>query len=131
MFVSGQSVYSVMVFSFLTFVVAIPSAIKVFNWTATLYKGSISFETPMLYATGLHGSISIGGSDRLVPRPLWPRRPSCTDTYFVVAHFHYIMVGGQVIAISRRHALLVAQDDRKNVFRVLGKDLGDAGFRWV
>src|SRR5260370_12782040 len=55
MFVAGQSVYAAMIFSLLSFLVAIPSAIKVFNWTATLYKGSISYETPMLYAFGFIG----------------------------------------------------------------------------
>ena len=61
MFVSGQSMYAGMVFSILSFMVAIPSAIKVFNWTATLYKGSISFDTPMLYALGFIGLFTIGG----------------------------------------------------------------------
>ena len=61
MFVTGQSVYAGMVFSVLSFLVAIPSAIKVFNWTATMYKGSISFETPMLYAFGFIGLFTIGG----------------------------------------------------------------------
>ena len=61
MFVSGQSIYAGMVFSLLSFLVAIPSAIKVFNWTATLYRGSISFETPMLYALGFIGLFTMGG----------------------------------------------------------------------
>ena len=97
MFVSGQSIYAGLVFSFLTMVVAIPSAIKVFNWSATLYKGSISYDTPMLYGIGFIGLFLIGGltglflgSAGLVVH--------LTDTYFVVAHFHYVMVGGQVIA---------------------------------
>src|SRR6187549_1289991 len=61
MFVSGQSIYAGMVFSILTFLVAIPSAIKVFNWTATLYKGSIHFDAPMLYALGFVGLFTVGG----------------------------------------------------------------------
>lgn len=97
MFVSGQSIYAGMVFSFLTMVVAIPSAIKVFNWTATLYKGSISYDTPMLYAIGFLGLFLIGGLTGLFLGSVG-LTVHLTDTYFVVAHFHYVMVGGQVIA---------------------------------
>src|SRR4029450_9161392 len=61
MFVSGQSVYAGLVFSILSFMVAIPSAIKVFNWTATLYKGSVSYQTPLLYALGFIGLFTFGG----------------------------------------------------------------------
>jgi cytochrome c oxidase subunit 1 len=97
MFVSGQSVYAGMIFSLLSFVVAIPSAIKVFNWTATLYKGSITFETPMLYAFGFIGLFTIGGMTGLMLASL-AVDVHVTQTYFVVAHFHYIMVGGAVMA---------------------------------
>src|SRR5256885_10500440 len=97
MFVSGQSMYGGMVFSFLSFVVAIPSAVKVFNWTATLYKGSFSFDTPMLYALGFIGLFTIGGLTGLMLASLG-EDVHLTDTYFVVAHFHYIMVGGSVMA---------------------------------
>jgi cytochrome c oxidase subunit 1 len=97
MFVSGQSVYAGMVFSFLTMVVAVPSAIKMFNWTATLYKGSVSFETPMLYGLGFMGLFLIGGLTGLFLGAMG-LVVHLTDTYFVVAHFHYVMVGGQVIA---------------------------------
>ncbi len=97
MFVSSQSVYAGMVFSLLSFLVAIPSAIKVFNWTATLYKGSISFETPMLYALGFIGLFTIGGLTGLFVASL-AVDVHLTDTYFVIAHFHYIMVGGMVMA---------------------------------
>jgi cytochrome c oxidase subunit 1 len=97
MFVSGQSVYASMVFSLLSFLVAIPSAIKVFNWTATLYKGSIALDTPMLYALGFIGLFTIGGLTGLFLASL-AVDVHLTDTYFVVAHFHYIMVGGMVMA---------------------------------
>jgi cytochrome c oxidase subunit 1 len=97
MFVSGQSIYAGLVFSFLTMVVAIPSAIKVFNWTATLYKGSVSYDTPMLYAIGFLGLFLIGGLTGLFLGSVG-LTVHLTDTYFVVAHFHYVMVGGQVIA---------------------------------
>jgi cytochrome c oxidase subunit 1 len=97
MFVAGQSIYASMVFSALSYFVAIPSAIKVFNWTATMYKGSISYATPMLYAMGFIGLFVIGGLTGLFVAAL-AVDVHVQDTYFVVAHFHYIMVGGTVMA---------------------------------
>jgi cytochrome c oxidase subunit 1 len=96
MFVTGQSVYAGLIFSLLSFLVAIPSAIKVFNWTSTLYKGSISYEAPMLYAMGFIGLFTIGGLTGLFLASL-ATDVHLNGTYFIVAHFHYIMVGGAVM----------------------------------
>jgi cytochrome c oxidase subunit 1 len=97
MFVAGTSVYSAVLFSILSYLVAVPSAIKVFNWLGTLHKGYIHFNAPMLYALGFIGLFTIGGVTGLWVAAL-AADVHLTQTYFVVAHFHYIMVGGMVSA---------------------------------
>ncbi|MBV9132545.1 MAG: cytochrome c oxidase subunit I [Chloroflexi bacterium] len=97
MFVAGISAHAALMFSILSYLVAIPSAIKVFNWTATLYRGAITLSTPLLYALGFIGLFTMGGLTGLFLASLGVD-VQVHDTFFVVAHFHYIMVGGMVMA---------------------------------
>ncbi len=97
MFVSSQSPYANMLFSVFSFLVAIPSGVKVFNWTATLYKGSIRLDTPMLYTLGFLGLFAIGGLTGLHLAAI-ATDVYLHDTYFIIAHFHYVMVGGTLSA---------------------------------
>ena len=97
MFTSGQSEFAAMIFSFLTFLVGIPSGIKVFNWIATMYRGSITFEAPMLYALSFLFLFTIGGLTGIFLGAL-SVDVHLHDTYFIVAHFHYVMMGGTVMA---------------------------------
>ena len=120
MFVAGQSVYASLIFSFLSFFVAVPSAIKVFNWTATLYKGSISYDTPMLYAFGFIGLFTIGGLTGTVPRGARLRR-ACHRHLFRRGAFPLHHGRRHPHGLSRRPPLLVAEDDRPHVSRRLGQ----------
>ncbi len=128
MFVAGISVYAALVFSLLSYLVAIPSAVKIFNWTATMYKGSISYNTPMLYAFGFIGLVHGRRPDRSIPGIAGHRR---------ACHRHLLRGGALPLRDGRRHgdglhgrtAFLVAQDDRQNVSRGLGQVVGAAGFR--
>lgn len=97
MFIMGVSNYSALIFSLLTMLIAVPSAIKCFNWAATLYKGSLTFETPMLYAFAFIGLFMIGGMTGVFLGSLG-MDIHLTETYFIVAHFHYVMVGGMLMA---------------------------------
>ena len=96
-YIAGQSFYLGMVFSFLTVLIGVPTAIKVFNWTATLYGGNVTMHSPMLYALGFIILFLVGGLTGIFLAAMGLDVP-VHDTYFVVAHFHFVMVGGMTMA---------------------------------
>ena len=98
MFVSGMSTVAAVIFSFLTFFVAVPTGIKIFNWIATLYRGSIALDSPMLYALAFTFQFIIGGLTGLFLGAL-ATDVHVTDTYFLVAHFHYTIMGGTIMGL--------------------------------
>jgi cytochrome c oxidase subunit 1 len=121
LFVSGQSELAGVIFSFITMLVGVPTAIKTFNWVATMYKGSIEFSSPMLYALGFLFLFTIGGVTGIILATIGID-VHFHDTYFVVAHFHYVMVGGTLMAIMG------------GVFywfpKIFGKMFNECGARW-
>ena len=127
MFVSGQSIYAGLVFSFLSFFVAVPSAVKVFNWTATLYKGPGLVRNADALCPGLHRAVHHRGADRAVPGHAGARRPRARHLFrhrpFSLHHGRRRRDG-----LSGRHPLLVAQDDRPHVSRELGQTVGHPDF---
>ncbi len=96
MFVSSQSMYQGVAFSLITFLLAVPSAIKVFNWTAPMWKGNVVLASPMIYAIGFQGLFLVGGLTGLFLACMGTD-VHLTATYFIVAHFHYVMVGGTIM----------------------------------
>jgi cytochrome c oxidase subunit 1 len=98
MFVTGMPVTAQLFFMYSTMLVAIPTGVKVFNWVATMWRGSLSFETPMLFAVGFLWVFTIGGFTGLI-LAITPVDIQLQDTYYVVAHFHYVLVAGSLFAL--------------------------------
>lgn len=98
MFAAGITLYAEMFFMYATMLIAVPTGVKIFNWVATLYRGSITFETPMLFALGFVVLFTIGGFSGLM-LAITPADFQYHDTYFVVAHFHYVLVSGSLFSM--------------------------------
>ncbi|MES2889273.1 MAG: cytochrome c oxidase subunit I [Pseudomonadota bacterium] len=98
MFTTGLPVTGQLFFMYATMLVAVPTGVKVFNWTATMWRGSLSFETPMLFAVGFIFVFSIGGFSGVI-LSVAPIDIQVHDTYYVIAHFHYVLVAGSLFAL--------------------------------
>ncbi len=128
LFVSSQSIYAGLVFSFISMLVAVPSAVKTFNWTATMYKGSVSWESPTFFVVGFMGLFTIGGLTGLYPG-------DDGDGHRAARHLFRRRALPLHHGRRRRHglhgrpALLVAEDIREDVFRSVGQDLRDPDLR--
>lgn len=109
MFTTGMPVFAELFFMYCTMLIAVPTGVKVFNWVATMWRGAMTFETPMLFAIAFIVLFTIGGFSGLM-LAIVPADFQYHDTYFVVAHFHYVLVSGAVFSIMRR-LLLVAKMD--------------------
>ena len=114
MFTVGMPLAGQLFFMLSTMLIAMPTGVKVFNWTATMWKGSISFEPPMLFALAFLFLFTIGGFSGLM-LAIVPADFQYHDTYFVVAHFHYVLVPGAIFAHHGRRVLLAAEVDRQDV----------------
>ena len=121
MFTVGMPLAGQMFFMMSTMLIAIPTAVKVFNWTATMWRGSLSFETPMLFAIAFLFLFSIGGFSGVM-MAIAPVDFQYHDTYFIVAHFHYVLVPGRLVRRHRWCLLLAAEMDRQHVRREAGQD---------
>ena len=116
MFTVGMPAAAQLFFMYMTMLIAVPTGVKVFNWIATMWKGSMTFETPMLFACGFIFVFSMGGFTGLV-LAITPVDIQLQDTYYVVAHFHYVLVAGLAVRALRRRLLLAAEVDRPHVRR--------------
>ena len=116
MFTTGMPVTGQLFFMYATMLIAVPTAVKIFNWIATMWQGSMTFETPMLFAVGFIFVFTMGGFTGLI-LAMAPIDIQLQDTYYVVAHFHYVLVAGSLVCDVCRLLLLVAQVDRRDVQR--------------